>query len=180
MTARWLRYALWTVGGLLLMLGVVLTRFGTRWPSIYYMTGESMEPTIRAGEYFLAWSPPEFDRGDIVIFHYVEDGDEFHVLRRLAGLPGDTVGMQRGVVVVNGRHTPWRFHIAPMPRPTSPLALTGHLLTWGPWIVPQDSVLLLADRRDMMGYPDSRFIGFVARDLVLAEATRTLGGRRLR
>lgn len=157
-----------------------LTRFGTRWPQIYYMTGPSMEPTIGAGGYFIAWSPAEWRRGALVIFRFVDEDGEFHVLRRLVGLPGDTVGMVDGAVTVGGRVQPWPFRIVPDAPRASPLARTADLLTWGPWVVPPDSVLLLSDRRDMMGWPDGRFIGFVPRDDVLARATRRLTGGRLR
>ena len=163
-----------------LMAAAWLTRLGTRWPSVYYMTGPSMEPTVGAGEYFLAWSPPRLVPGELVLFRFVDEDGEFHVLRRLAGLPGDTLAMVNGVVVRNGREQPWPFTIRQPAARTSALARGSDLLTWGPWIVPPDSVAVLADLRDMMGWPDSRFIGFVARTDVLARATRTVTGRPLR
>ena len=60
-----------------------------------------------------------------------------------------------------------------------PLALVDDLYTWGPWVVPPDSVVLLADLRDVMGWPDSRFVGYVPKSDVIRRATRTLRGRRL-
>ncbi len=181
-TLRPFRIALWIVLGALVLGGVWLTRFGTRWPTIYTMTGPSMEPTLSAQEYFIAWSPPgTLRRGDLVIFLFIdEDDEEFHVLRRLAGLPGDTVSMQDGALVVNGSSQPWPYQITNPAAWRSELAIEGNLFTWGPWVVPPDSVVLLADLRDMLGWPDSRFVGFVAREDILARATWTLGGRRLR
>ncbi len=102
------------------------------------------------------------------------------MLRRLAGLPGDTVQMEDGVVLVNGVPQAWPHQILTPAVDRSELAITYRLFTWGPWVVPPDSVLLLADTRDMVGWPDSRFIGYVPRGEVLARATRTLKGRRLR
>ena len=182
MTSRGLlRFGLWGAITALAVVGAWSTRLGTHWPSVYYMTGPSMEPTIAAEEYFLAWSPPgKLRRGDLVIFLYVEDGTEFHVLRRLAGLPGDTVRMEDGAVVVNDSAQPWPHQVLTPAVHYTDLALTRELFTWGPWIVPPDSVILLADTRDMVGWPDSRFIGFVPREDLLARATRTLRGRRLR
>jgi type IV secretory pathway protease TraF len=121
------------------------TRLGTRWPTIYYMTDPSMEPTVRMGEYFLAWSPPGgIKRGDLVIFRYEDEDGVFAVPRRVAGLPGDTVA------------------------------------ELGRRVVPADSVALLSDRGDMLGWPDSRFLGFIPRRDIEGRATRTLTGRRLR
>ena len=159
---------------------VAITRFGTRWPSIYYMTGPSMEPTLAPNEYFLAWSPPDrIERGHLVLFRFVDGGEEFDVLRRVAALPGDTVAMDSGRVVLNGvpQRTPFRILQPAVFR--SPLAIENDLYNWGPWIVPADSVVLLSDTRDMVGWPDSRFVGFVPLDDVIARATRTLRGRRL-
>lgn len=175
-----LRLSFWAVIAALAVVAAWSTRLGTRWPTVYYMTGPSMEPTIAAQQYFLAWSPPgTLHRGDLVIFLFVDEGTEFHVLRRLAGLPGDTVRMEDGVVFVNGAAQPWPHQVLTPEVHYTELALTYELFTWGPWIVPPDSVILLADTRDMVGWPDSRFIGYVPRQDVLARATRTLKGRRL-
>ncbi|GBD32607.1 Signal peptidase IB [bacterium HR33] len=156
------------------------TRLGTRWPQIYYMTGPSMEPSVRAGELFLAWIPAgELARGDLVIFEFTDADSTFHVLRRVAGLPGDTVSMRAGAVVVNGRVQPWPYRVVNPAARRSELALAKDLYDWGPWVVPPDSLLLLSDRRDMLGWPDSRFLGFVPKDLIVGKVTRTLR-RRLR
>ena len=158
--------ALLAAGGLLWV-----TRFGTRWPSVYYMTGPSMEPTVAAGEHFVAWSPPPAAprRGDLVLFRFLDEGEEFHVLRRVVALPGDTVAMRRGAVVLNGAPQRWPFRIVEPLAWRSPLAIEPNLYDWGPWVVPRDSVVLLSDTRDIIGWPDSRFVGFVAvRDIVAA------------
>ncbi len=175
-----LRRGLLATGAVLLAGLVWATRFGTHWPSVYYMTGSSMEPAIGAEEHFIAWSPPgAFSRGDLVLFRFEDEDGEFHVLRRLAALPGDTVAMDSGVVVVNGDAMPWPFRIT-SPRVTrSELAREHSLFDWGPWIVPRDSVVLLSDTRDMVGWPDTRFLGFIPKDDIVGKATRTVRGRRL-
>ena len=156
------------------------TRLGTRWPSIYVMTGSSMEPTVRAREYFLAWGPlAELRGGDLVIFVYEDEDGVFHVLRRLVGVPGDTVAMRGGAVLVNGVAASWPYRIINPAARQSLMAREHDLYDWGPWLVPADSVLLLADTRDMLGWPDSRFLGFIPRNRLVARATRTLHARRL-
>lgn len=139
-----------------------------------------MEPTVQTGEYFLVWNPPgDLGRGDLVIFRYEDEDGVFHVLRRLAALPGDTIAMREGAIVVNGAPQPWRYRIISPQARRSPLARTKDLYTWGPWVVPGDSVVLLSDTRDMMGWPDSRFLGFIPRNDIVGKATRTLKGRPL-
>jgi signal peptidase I len=140
-----------------------------------------MEPTVRAGEYFWVSSPPgRLQRGDLVIFRYEDEDGVFHVLRRLAGLPGDTVSMQEGRLVVNGEASSWAYRILAPEARHSPLAKVADLYTWGPWVVPPDSVLLLSDTRDVLGWPDSRFLGAIPRDRIIGRAIASLGGRRLR
>jgi signal peptidase I len=137
-----------------------------------------MEPTLKSGEVFLVWMPAgELVRGDLVIFEFTDADSTFHVLRRVAGLPGDTVSMQAGAVVVNRKLQPWPYRIISPQARRSELALAKDLYDWGPWVVPPDSVLLLSDTRDMLGWPDSRFLGFIAKDLIVGKATRTFWRR---
>lgn len=178
---RVLRLATWVAAGLLVGAFAWTTRLATRWPSIYFMTGASMEPTVAMEEYFLAWSPPgKLSRGDLVIFRYEDEDGVFHVLRRVVAFAGDTVSMRTGAAIVNGTRLPGSFRIIEPAAWRSALARDTNLYDWGPWIVPSDSVVLLADTRDIIGWPDSRFIGYVPKEHIIARATRTLRGRRLR
>jgi signal peptidase I len=58
------------------------------------------------------------DRGDVVVFHHPGPGDEDYV-KRVIGLPGDTVEVRQGVVILNGRPLP-RERIADVAIPVSP------------------------------------------------------------
>lgn len=170
-----MRVASWI---LLLILGLVvgvLVYVGR--PAIYYMTGPSMEPTIGPGRYFVAWTPVRsIAHGDLVLFRFVDEGEAYHVLRRVAGVAGDTVAMADGRAVVNGVPQDWPYQILQPEAWRSPYPI-GNLFSWGPWIVPTDSLLLLADTRDMVGWPDSRFIGFVAVRDIVAKTSRRIRGR---
>ncbi len=157
------------------------THFFTAWPQVYFMTGGSMEPAVRAHEYFLTTSPAgALRRGMLVIFRYEDEDGVFHVLRRVAALPGDTIRMQGGHAIVNGRDDGVNFRILAPAAHHSPLARSGELFTWGPVVVPRDSVFLLADTRDMMGWPDSRFLGPIPAGNIEARATRIAWPRILR
>jgi len=174
----------WVVRVLLLVgaLGLLWwTRMFTTWPQVYFMTGGSMEPAVRAREYFIATSPVEhLRRGMLVIFRYEDEDGVFHVLRRVAGLPGDTVTMREGRATVNGHESGWPFRIVVPAVRESEYARGGNLFTWGPIVVPRDSVFLLADTRDMIGWPDSRFLGPIPIQHLEAEATRIVWPRLLK
>jgi signal peptidase I len=122
----------------------------------------------------------EPQRGDIVVFTNPEDLKSNYV-KRIVGLPGDTLAMQDGVLYVNGErelepyvqrvdpsndeYTPrfdWqRSYLAPSAsgRPYRPTRDD-----WGPIVVPAESYFALGDNRD--NSLDSRYWGFVPRRLI--------------
>jgi len=46
----------------------------------------------------------EPDRGDVVVFRHPVNGSDF--IKRLIGLPGDTIQMKQGIVFINGAQVP--------------------------------------------------------------------------
>ena len=158
----------------------IATRGCTRWPETFVGSGPSMEPTVRPGEYFTVTSPVEgLRRGMLVIFRFEDDeGTVHHVLRRLAGLPGDTVAMREGRAIVNGAATDWPYRVLEPRASRSHLARVADLYTWGPVVVPPDSVFLLSDTRDIVGWPDSRFIGPIPVSALEGAAGRYLWSRQ--
>jgi signal peptidase I len=69
----------------------------------FRIEGQSMEPNLHDGEYVLidkvsyALHPPE--RGDVIVL--VRPGEK-DLIKRVIGLPGDTVEVRGGRVIVNG------------------------------------------------------------------------------
>ena len=67
--------------------------------------GFSMRPTLQDGEYILvnklAYKLGEPQRGDIVVFIFPINPEE-DLIKRVIGLPGDTVSVQNGIVSING------------------------------------------------------------------------------
>src|SRR5918996_4171502 len=159
-----------TASLLIILAGVaILSRGFTALPSTYYMTGESMAPTLRAGDWFLAQPLSGLPRrGQLVVMRF-QDGDSiFHVLRRAVGLPGDTLAMRDGLLWVNGQAPGWPGRVV-VPGAERQLdgPIPGTIYNWGPVVVGRDSVFMLSDTRDMIGWPDSRFLGAVPRDRIV-------------
>ena len=77
----------------------------------YSQPSGSMEPALLVGDNWFAstwaywWSPPE--RGDVVVFHHPKEANTDYV-KRIIGMPGDTVQMRNGHVVLNGRELGYR------------------------------------------------------------------------
>jgi len=85
----------------------------------FKVEGESMEPNLHNGEYilvnkvdYLLHSP---QRGDIIVFRAVPANQpDRDFIKRIVGLPGDTVAIHNETVYINGHQLPEsyidRFH----------------------------------------------------------------------
>lgn len=159
----------------------------------------SMRPTILEGERIFVnklaydlkvpftrhrlarWADPK--RGDIVVLYSPADGKR--LVKRVIGIPGDTVALDDGRLVVNGRKA--RYGPAgslPKGNLDGEMRLTEctdegrHLITvmpqrpaprcFGPVAVPPGRYLVMGDNRDNSA--DSRFFGFVGRDAIAGKA----------
>ena len=100
----------------------------------------------------------EPQRNDILVFDSVEE-EGLKVVKRLVGMPGDTLAMESGVLYRNGKRVeePWAVH-------TDPARAEDPIQDWGPIVVPQDSFFMMGDNRDS-SY-DGRYWGFLPRENV--------------
>lgn len=109
---------------------------------------ESMEKTIMTGDRFfgnrLAYLFDDPERFDIVVFKYPDDESQLFV-KRVIGLPGETVEIKDGKVYINGSETP-------LDDSFTPETPTGD---YGPYVVPDGNYFMLGDNRNHSG--DSRF-----------------------
>ena len=141
----------------------------------------SMKNTLLVGDYILvnkfiygikipftdvtAIPISEPHRGDIVVFKYPEDPSK-DFIKRVVGLPGDTVEIINKKVYVNGKlqENPHAIYLDPriIPRAYSPRD------NFGPVTVPKDDLFVMGDNRDESN--DSRFWGFVNEKLLLGKA----------
>lgn len=101
--ANWKRFALDILETLVL---AVVLYFGINAVSARVrVDGFSMRPTLQDGEYILvnklAYTFSEPVRGDIVVFVFPVNPEE-DLIKRIIGVPGDTISIQNGVLTVNG------------------------------------------------------------------------------
>ena len=76
---------------------------GTPVPLPVKVVGVAMEPALNDGDRVLInRNPAEFSRGDIVLFHSPEHRTMSY-LKRIVGLPGETIEIREGKVFINGR-----------------------------------------------------------------------------
>lgn len=165
----------------------------------YRIPSGSMEGTLLVGDFLLvnklvygaevpftgkrlpAFRHPKYL--DVVVFQWPEDPTK-NFVKRLVGLPGDTLAMRKGTLVRNGQLQDERryvVHSDPNGDPggeefgwqkeflvarnarTAPYHPSRN--NWGPIVVPAKHYFMLGDNRD--NSLDSRYWGFVADSLVL-------------
>jgi signal peptidase I len=117
----------------------------------FRIPSSSMEPSLQVGDRLWAKRAAAFSRGDIVIFRPPGKPDVDYI-KRVIGLPGERVQVQRGRVFINGRRLadPWGVH-----RDAS-REVAGRDY-FGPVTVPPQSYFVMGDNRDNSF--DSRYFG---------------------
>jgi signal peptidase I len=97
------------------------------------------------------------NRGDVVVFWYPLDRSKSFI-KRVVGLPGETVEIRQGIVYVNN---------VPLPEPYVPPQYED-LSDYGPIHVPGDSYFVMGDHR--ISSNDSRVFGSVASHYIYGRA----------
>jgi signal peptidase I len=111
-------------------------------------------------------------RGEVVVFKYPEEPDR-DFIKRVIGLPGETVELREKKVYINGTplNEPYVHFLAP-PRigGTEFNEVTSFDVRerYGPVTVPPNQYFVMGDNRD--NSQDSRYWGFLPRDLVKGKA----------
>jgi len=118
----------------------------------------SMQPTLQPGERLivnkLAYRLGPIKRGDVIVFHYPRNPNSDYI-KRVIGLPGETVRIADGTVYINNEPIKEEYISAP---PTY----------FGEWTVPEGQVFVLGDNRNQSF--DSHSWGFVPQELIVGKA----------
>ena len=140
----------------LVVLAGLIAAFFMRTPQV---SGLSMAPRILSGEYVLintfAYRFGTPARDDIVAFHHDEDSRAIFI-KRVIGLPGDRIRIDRGDVYVNGVKL------------EEPYVRYRDARSFGEIAVPQGTAYVLGDNR--ADSEDSRFFGPVSDDRLIGRA----------
>lgn len=157
MVKPWWREVLETVVWAL-VLAIVLRTFVIQ---AFWIPSTSMAPTLEPGDrvivlkfwYMLPKIEPK--RGQIVVFKYPVDPKRDFV-KRMIGLPGDTLEVQEGRVFVNGREI------------AEPYVVNADNFNMDPIEVPAGKYFCMGDNRP--NSQDSRFWGFVPKKFLRGPA----------
>ena len=110
-------------------------------------------------------------RDDVVVFKYPEEPDR-DFIKRIIGLPGETVEVREKKVYINGNPLTEPFvHFLQPPSSESGLHEVTSLDVrerYGPVTIPADQYFVMGDNRD--NSQDSRYWGFLPRDYIKGRA----------
>ena len=106
----------------------------------------------------LAYINSEPRRGDIVVFYYPDDESQ-KFIKRIIGLPGETIYIADGIVYIDGQ-----------PLDESAYLTVETYGVSGPFTIPENCYFMMGDNRNSSN--DSRFWTnhFVSRDKIIAKA----------
>jgi len=85
--------------GLLITLSILFNVFVQR----VQVSGHSMDPTLKTNEKLFALKHIPIDRFDIVVAKEKTDDENIFIIKRVIGLPGDTVEYKKDQLYVNGK-----------------------------------------------------------------------------
>lgn len=122
----------------------------------FRVEGQSMEPNFHDGQFLLinklAYKLGDLERGDVIVFRYPRDPSR-DFIKRVIGLPGETVEIINGQVYVNGQLLGDDYH-------TNEAGYNSGAVTLGP-----DDLFVLGDNRP--NFSDSHSWGPLPRDLII-------------
>lgn len=195
----------WKGWGYSFFIAVVLaTSFKSAIADWYIVPTGSMKPTIVEGDRvfvnklsydlkvpYTTWHLAEWDapqRGAIVVFPSPVDG--IRLIKRVVGIPGDSVEMRSDQLIINGKNVKYELidQLTENNRPSGrasnaysyieDLSGTRHpvmflpqrqaIRSFGPLIVPEGKYFMMGDNRNNSA--DSRYFGFVDRGSIVGQA----------
>jgi signal peptidase I len=128
----------------------------------FVVDGPSMQPTFHTGQFIIVsrvnYLLGDPQRGEVVVFHYPNNPTQDYI-KRVVGLPGDTVEIRETLVYVNGEllNEPY------INEPCQPSNCRDNS-----WTLGEDEYFMMGDNRNHSR--DSREFGPVKRQFLVGEA----------
>jgi len=133
----------------------------------FFVKGSSMEPNFEDGDYLIVneigYRLEEPKRGDVIIFRYPNDPSEFFI-KRVIGLPGETVEIKNGSVKIYNAQYPNGFKLDESKYLANTVVTSGSISQK----LGEDEYYVLGDNRTASS--DSRRWGVLAKHYIVGKA----------
>lgn len=144
--------------------------FAAAWLILHYVgehtqvSGESMYPTLNDGDNLIvdkvSYRFVDPGRFDIIVFPFQYQADTFYI-KRIIGLPGETVQISDGKIYINGRLLDDEYGYGEISNPG---------LASSPITLKQDEYFVLGDNRNNSTDSREPSVGNVSRDDIIGRA----------
>lgn len=133
----------------------------------FFVKGSSMEPNFEDGDYLIVneigYRLEEPKRGEVIIFRYPNDPSEFFI-KRVIGLPGETVEIKDGIIKIYNKENPNGFVLDESGYLASSVLTSGSVSE----ILKEDEYYVLGDNR--IASSDSRRWGVLPKHYIVGKA----------
>ncbi|HEY79857.1 MAG TPA: signal peptidase I [Anaerolineae bacterium] len=151
---------IWETLQTLVLAGLLIIFFRAFIFQNFVVEGSSMYPTLMQGDRLIvsriSYIFGEPDRGDIIVFQY-PFGPERDFVKRIIGLPGETIAIQNGQVFIDGK-----------PLPPETYVQNHSSEQYGPVTLGKDEFFVMGDNRT--GSSDSRSWGPLQGHFIIGKA----------
>jgi len=129
---------------------------------VFWIPSGSMEPSLDISDRIVVnkvryyFRPPQ--RQEVVVFRQVGSIDETKkdLIKRLMGLPGETLQVKNGIIYTNGKAVVEKH------------PMNQDFANFGPVTIPADAYFVMGDNRPASA--DSRYWGFLPRKNIIGQA----------
>lgn len=132
----------------------------------FYVKGASMEPTFENNEYLIIneidyrFHAPQ--RGDVIVFRFPRDKTQFFI-KRVIGLPGETVVVQDNTITIHNQAHPDGFVLDESNYLSSDVETLGNTTV----TLDQDHYFVLGDNRPASLDSRSEIVGAIPRSVII-------------